>query len=175
MAEYGERPFGLRELRIVNGATNVALPVAMTMQVTERVITGELSGDDRLQSVVSFPNAAELNLEAGGISLGAYAALTGRTATETGTTPNQEKTLAVTSDDRYPYVEIYGRSLGEEETDDIWIHIFKAKVTEAPSGTFGLNQFYQTGLKLLAVADASNSNLIFEILQHETAEALPTS
>lgn len=174
MAGYGDKPFGLRDVKITNlaGTTQVDLPVAMTLSITERLRTGELSGDDQLQAVVSFSEAVEWELEAGGISLEAYALLSGRTVTTSGSTPTEQTTLNVEGAETFPYIKIYGKSIGDE-SDDVHVLLYKAKVIGGFSGQFQDGQFFQNGLSGIAVDDGSNG--IMDIVQHETAEDLPST
>jgi len=173
MSGYGEMPFGLRDVKITNmaGTTQVDLPRGQNLAYRERVRSGELSGDDALQAAVAFVEAIEWSLEAGGISLEAWALLTGRTATEEGTTPNQTTTLTVSAGDEFPYVKIYGKSMGDDG-DDIHVKFFKAKCTSL-EGTFAEGEFFVTSCSGIGVDDGSNG--IVDIVQNETAADLPTS
>lgn len=170
---YGDKPFGLRDVKITNiaGDAQVDLPASRTLSFSERIRSGELTGDDSLVAVVAFAEAVEWSLEAGGISLEAYALLTGRTATEAGTTPNQTMTLAGEAGDTFPYIKIYGKSLGEGD-DDIHCKIFKAKVTSL-EGSFGEGEFFVTSCSGVAVDDGTDG--IFEFVQNETAADLPAT
>lgn len=174
MAGYGDKPFGLRDVKITNlaGTTQVDLPVAMTLSITERLRTGELSGDDRLQAVVSFSEAVEWELEAGGISLEAYALMSGRTVSTSGSSPSEVTTLTVSGAEAFPYFKIYGKSIGDE-SDDVHVLLFKAKVTSGFSGQFQDGQFFQNGLSGIAVDDETNG--VMDIVQNETAQDLPTT
>lgn len=168
------KPFGIRDIKITNlaGTTQVDLPNAQTMTFTERLTTGEMRGDDATQAVVAFTDALEWELEAGGISLEAYALMTGRTITLSGTTPNQVNTLAGNAGDVYPYFKIYGKSQGDG-ADDIHVKILKAKLTGGFEGEFKDGEFWVTKCSGIAV-DPGAGNL-FEIIQNESATTLPTT
>jgi hypothetical protein len=168
------KPFGLREVRIKRGATNIALPVARTMTFTPEVVSGEMQGDDETVALTAFERAVEFSLEAGGISLEAWALMTGRTVVEAGSTPNETRTLTAESGaagNSYPYFEIWGRSVGDD-ADDIWLHIFDAKLMSSPQGSFQGDQFFVTSLSGKAI---NRGDGLYEVVQHETATALPTS
>lgn len=173
MSDYGDKPFGLRDIKLTNigGTTQVDLPAARSMSFSERVRSGELTGDDAVKAVVAFSEAVEWELEGGGISLEVYALITGRTATESGSTPNQTNTLVGSAGDSFPYFKIYGKSLGEGD-DDIHCKIFKAKVTSI-EGDFAEGEFFVTSCSGVAIDDDSNG--IFEFVQNETAASLPES
>ena len=168
------RAFGLRDLKLtpISGGTQVDLPHAMTLTVKERVVTGELHGDDAVQALVTFSDAVEWELEAGGISLEAYALMTGRSITLASTTPNQTNTLGVNAGDVYPYFKIYGKSMGDG-IDDIHVKINKAKLTGPLEGQFKDGEFYVTKCSGMGI-DPGGTNTL-DIVQNETATALPGS
>jgi hypothetical protein len=171
---YGDKPYGLRAISLLSlGVTPapVTLPAAQKMKVTPRITSGELKGDDALKSAVAMVEAAEWELEAGGITLTAYAKLTGKTVTTSGSTPNEVSTFKLAAGDPMPYITIFGKSLGDG-TDDIHIKLWKAKVTEL-EGEFIEDKFYITKCKGLAVDDGTNG--IVSFVQNETATALPAT
>lgn len=170
---YGQRPFGLRNVRLTNmaGSEQVSLPAAQTLSFNERVKSGELSGDDRTIAVVAFSDAIEWSIEAGGISLEAYALMTGRSVSEDGTTPSQAKTMTGQGGlEVFPYFKIYGKSVGDG-TDDVHVKIFKAKLTSI-QGQLGDNNFWVTQAGGVAIDDGENG--LFDIVQNETAADLPS-
>lgn len=168
------RAFGLRDLKVVKlpGTTVVDLPNAMTMTFKERLTSGELRGDDATQAVVAITDAAEWELEAGAISLEAWAAMTGRSITLTGTTPNQVNTYTAEAGDVYPYFKIYGKSVGDG-ADDVHVLIWKAKCTGGVEGEFKDGEFWVTKCSGIAVDDGTNG--IYDVVQNETAAALPVT
>jgi len=89
MAGYGDKPFGLRQVRLVYSSTVVDLPAAQELSFKERIASDELKGNDKIVDAVSISEAAEFEISDGGISLEAYAVLTGRSAVEAGSTPNR--------------------------------------------------------------------------------------
>lgn len=175
MAGYGDKPFGLRDVKVTNigGTVQVDLPYGMTLSFKERITSGELRGDDATVSIVAIADALEWELEAGGISLEAYALMTGRTATSAGVQPNRTLTLQGNAGDNYPYFKIYGKSVGDASTDDIHVKINKAKLTGALEGEFKDGEFFVT--KCSGVAIDPGAGGIFDIVQNETATTLPAS
>lgn len=174
---YGQKPFGLNQVVLTNlaGDTQVALPAPRVMQFTERLTTGELRGGDRTQAAVSILDALEWSLEAGGISLEAWALMSGRTATESGSTPNRTNTITAKTGDRYPYFKIYGKMIGDEGDDDLHVKIYKAKLTSPLQGQFQDQEFFVTQCSGIALGDADNDDDVYEIVQNETAADLPSS
>ena len=167
-------PFGIRDIKITNiaGTTQVDLPNAQTLTFTERLTQGEMRGDDATQAVVAFTDALEWELESGGISLEAYALMTGRTIVLSGITPAQVNTLSANAGDVYPYFKIYGKSQGDE-AGDIHVKINKAKLTGALEGEFKDGEFFVT--KCSGIAVDPGTGALYEIVQNETSAALPAT
>lgn len=175
MSGYGEKLFGLKEIKFVSmdNETVVDLPVSRKLMFRERVISAELPGDDAIQSLHTVPVACDWELEHGGLPLEAYALATGRTVTETGSTPNQENVLQANLSS-YPYFQIFGKVIDDAD-GDMHCHIAKAKLTESPEGTFEYGQFYTISFKGSGLAGASGYT--FQFAQNETTLELdlPTS
>jgi hypothetical protein len=175
MSGYGDKPFGLREIKLVNiGGTVVApLPAAMKLSFKERLVSGEMRGNDVVQALVAITDAVEWSLENGGLSLEAWAMMTGRTVTETGTTPTQINTMNIDGGQVYPYFKVYGKSIGENANDDIHIKLYKCKLTGSLEGEFADGSFFVTSCSGLALPDGTNG--IADVVQNETAADLPTA
>ena len=168
---FGQAPFGLREVTVVAAGNTVAVPVAQNMTFTERVKTGELAGDDVTKAVVAFTDAVNWSLQAGGISLEAYTEMTGRTLATSGTTPNQTKTMTAEAGEAFPYFKTYGRALGDGN-DNIHVKLWKCKLTSI-EGRFADGQFMVSSASGIAIDDGTNG--VMDIVQNETAAALPTT
>jgi len=164
------KPFGLRNVKLVSmdGLTVVPLEASQTLGFSEKISGGELKGDDVIKALVSFSEQIEWELEAGGIPLEAYALITGRAITTTGTTPNRTSTLTGHGGDVYPYFRIYGQSLGDMQ-DDVHCKIFKCKASGKIEGKFGEGKFFATKIKGNGVPDDASSGKTFEFVTHETA------
>lgn len=174
MAGFGDKPFGLRQVRIVVGGTYVDLPAAMTLKFKETTTSGTLRGNDKRIAIVSFADGAEWELEAGGISLEAYAKLTGRTVTTSGTTPSQKITLNGKAGDVFPYFKVYGKAMGPS-ADDTWVTIFNCKIDgDGLDGEFKDGAFFITKCKGTAI-DLGDGNGVWTVTQNETAATLPTT
>lgn len=175
MAGYGDKPFGLREIKLVNmaGDTVVSLPAATKLGFQERLVSGEMRGNDVVQALVAITDAVEWSLENGGLSLEAWAMMTGRTVTETGTTPSQVNTMNIDGGQVYPYFKVYGKSIGENANDDIHVKLYKCKLTAPLEGEFTDGEFFVTSCSGLALPDGVNG--IADVVQNETAAALPST
>lgn len=174
MSSYGNKLFGLRDVKVTNitGTTQKDLPVSRTLGLRVRLKGGELSGDDALKAVVSFVEAVEWELEAGGIDLDALAIMVGNATVVAGTTPSETTTLSFDAGDDMPYFKLYGKSLGDG-SDDVHVKLFKCKCTGQIEGSFQDGQFYITRCSGIAIDDGTNG--IMDIVQNETAATLPTT
>lgn len=171
---YGDKPFGIRDVKItdISGSTQVDLPSSRMLTFRERVKSGELSGDDKTLALVSRADAIEWELEAGGISLEAYALLTGRSASSSGTTPNRTNTLTGEATEQFPYVKIYGKAVGDG-SDDIHVKIWKTKVMGPLEGSFQDGEFFVSKCSGVGIDDGTNG--VWDLVQNETAANLPSS
>lgn len=165
--------YGLRDIKItsLDGVTQVDLPAARTLGWSESVVSDELDGDDVVVSVVGFVKGVEWEMESGGISLEAFALLTGETVVTSGSTPNRQQKVTRKGGKNFPWVKIYGRSLGDG-SDGAWVLLKKCKVTEL-EGSLGNQEFFLTKCSGMGIADSSND--IYDIVKLETDAALPTS
>lgn len=168
-------PYGLRDVKLVNFKATpdvVDLPAAQTLTWSEATQSNQLRGDDVVVATVTFPESLEWELESGGISLEAYALMTGRTVTTSGVSPNVIKTISATNaNSGYPYFKIYGKAVGQEN-DDVHVKIYYAKVTEI-SGELTGEEFLVTSCSGMAVFDGSGK--LYDIVHNETATTLPAS
>jgi len=171
---YGDKPFGIRDVKItdITGSTQVDLPSARVLSFREVGKSGALSGDDKTVALVSRADTIEWDLEAGGISLEAYALLTGRTASQSGTTPNRTNTLTGEATEQFPYVKIYGKAVGDG-ADDVHVKIWKAKVMGAIEGGLQDGEFLVTKCSGVGIDDGTNG--VWDLVQNETAANLPSS
>lgn len=168
------KSFGLRDVKITNmlGTLQVDLPASQKLTVTPRFSTGEMMGDDSIQSLVSYIIGANFDFESGGIPLSALALMTDKSATLAGESPNQTVTLKWEAGDIMPYFKIYGKAIAEEG-DDIHAKLFKCKLTTPPSGDFQGENFYINKCSGTALDDGSNG--VVEFVQNETQSDLPGS
>jgi len=164
------KPFGLKQITLVNNADNQAiiLPAALELEFEETVVSGEFFGNDELQGLVTQPLGVKGKFKAGGIPLNAYALMTGHTLTNTGTTPNEVATLEGDSAS-FPYFKIYGKSLGDEG-DDVHVKILKCKLTSSPKGAFKRGEFFMLEAEFQGVKVDGKA---YDMVAHETAVALP--
>jgi hypothetical protein len=168
---FGNESFGLRQVKIKQGATLVTLQAAQTLSCTPRSIVSELKGAFKIIAVSTIVEALEWSLENGGIQLDALALMTGWTAVASGSTPNQTNTLTAHAGTAFPYFTIYGKVLGSG-LDDLHVKIFRAKIMSV-EGEFQGGEFHVDRISGIAIKDGTRG--LFELVQNETAAALPLS
>ena len=162
------KPFGLRDIKLtsMDGLTQVDLPASRTLMFKERVMTGEFTGDDELQGIVTIPIGCEGSLEAGGISLEAYALMSGHTYT-----PGSGLDTLEGDASSFPYFKIYGKSV-DDEGGDIHCKILKAKLTSALEGEFKYGEFFVTKMSFAGVKVGGKA---FEFVANDEEDDLPSS
>lgn len=165
------RPFGLREITVKRSGAPVKLPAAMTLSFKEVLNSGEMHGNDATQAVVAVADKVEWSLESGGISLEAFTEMTGRAIVLSGTGTTEVNTMTARAGDIYPYFEIRGRSVGDD-SGDIHVILPKCKLTDGMQGEFKDGEFFVTSCSGIAVDDGT---ALYQLVQNETAAALPTS
>lgn len=165
----GEFAFGLRELKVTDsgGQGAVALPASLLLHVTERIEAEEFWSEGTLIGVAALTTAVEWELESGGIPLGAWSLLTGRTRTVSGLGSGQTVSLSAAQGIAFPAVRIYGRALAAEG-GDVHCKIYEAVLT-AIEGTFRVGEFWVTSCAGVAIGQGGR---FYEFAQHVTARAI---
>lgn len=171
MADYGDKIYGLRQLRFVRGASVVDAPAATELSFKERIASDELKGNDKVVDVVAISEAVEWELSDGAISLELWALLTGRSATEAGSTPNRTMTYNASAQVAFPWFKIYGKAI-DSSIGDVHCKIYKAKLQEL-EGKFENGKFWVASAKGMGIDDDVNG--VFTFKQNETAASLPSS
>lgn len=176
-------PYGLREVKVtpytdatrtVLAGTSIRFPNSQTFSFSETEEFNELRGDDQLVAVHGAGAQVEWELEGGGMSFEAMAAMYGGTVTTTGVTPNQVKTWDKLTTDIRPYFKVRGRAISDSG-GDVHCVIHAAKSTDDMEGEFADGEFWLakaagTGLGSLVTADLGK---VYSFIQNETATAVP--
>lgn len=167
---FGQAAFGLRQVKLTDtaGGTVVYLPSAMMLHFTEKTQSADFTADGVWVAARTIPVGVEWELEAGGISLEAYAKMTGRTAAQAGSTPNRTVTMVGDGGTDFPYFRVYGQAV-DDVTGDVHCVIYRCKVQEL-EGTLRNGEFFVTSCAGIGVEDTTNG--IFAFVQHETKVAL---
>lgn len=173
-------PFGLRDVKIYPfldqqgtelAAEGIDLPAAQTFSFADSEDYTDLRGDDEL--LASHGNGAQVNwtLEAGGISLNAWAALTGGQIIETGVAPNRVVTLRKCTDDTRPYFQVRGLAMNDNQGDTVGV-VYRAKCNGDIGGQFGEGAFFVTSADGIGMG-IPGTRLLYDWIQHESKTFLP--
>lgn len=173
-------PFGLRDVRLTplgaNGATPgtaVDLPVSRTLSFSEDEDFEDLRGDDTLVASHGSGPTVSWDLEAGGISLEAYAVMAGGAVVSSGTTPAMKKVYTKLITDGRPYFKIEGQSINDNGGDFHCV-IYRAKATESLEGEMSDGSFWLTSAsgKGYGSLEAVPIGKVYEFTHNETAIAI---
>ena len=174
-------PFGLRDIKLTplgtDGATPgtpVDLPAARTLSFSDTEEFEELRGDDTVQGSHGSGPVNEWELEAGGISLEAYAVMAGGTVTTEGVTPNEKKTYRKLITDARPYFKIEGQAINDNGGDLHGI-IYRAKADGSLEGTMEDSTFLLTsasGKGYGSLEDEDWEGAVYDFVHNETAVSI---
>ena len=178
MALTESLPYGLRDVSlrpVVNGVVGAAvdLPNAQIFSFEETEEFEELRGDDRVRARRGKGASVSWSLEAGGISLEAYAILTGGTQTSTGVSPNQQKKYSKKDTDARPEFQVEGQSISESGGDFHTV-LFRCKAEGKISGEQSDGTFWISKCEGSALGRLSDGT-IYEFTQNETVSPISTS
>lgn len=171
--DQGAPSFGLNDLKIAtwNSAGSygslVDVMSAQMANVTLRMISATLTGDDQETAVASRAIGGEQQMRWGGVSFSALEVMLGISA---GTISSVEQ-IQISGGDAMPYFGIIGKALAEEGGGDLWVYCPKAKLTSS----FTLAQmeygaFTIPEVTVQLVSDASYG--IINLISHPTALAI---
>lgn len=177
-------PYGLRDIKMTPyadaggttlGSVVVDLPNARTLSFSETEEFEELRGDDRLVTTRGRGAIVEWELEAGGLSLDAWKALSGGTITETGTSGARKRVYRKAGRQSRPWNYIEGQIISDSGGD---IHgiLYRCRATEELEGEFGDGEFFLTacsGQALPLLEDGVDEDVLYDIVHNETAVAIP--
>lgn len=169
------KTYGLADLKFApltaeEPGTLVDVPGIRSLEVTITTDSDELRGDGKVISVTDKGQGAEWSAEEGGLSMQALEIITGKTATDTGTTPTATSRIDIHADDRRPYFFLTGQAL-DDAIGDVQVILWKAKATGNLTFNFADENYLTPGFEGRAVGLTAD-DLLASIIQHETATAL---
>lgn len=172
-------PYGLRDVKVkpISEAgvvgTPIDLPNARTFSFEESEEFEELRGDDKVVASRGQGATVGWELEGGGISLEAYAAMNGGEVELTGVTPNQIKTYVKKVTDAKPRFQVEGQALSESGGDFHCV-LPNCKATDGIEGELSDGSFFLTSASGTALGDPT-TDILYEFVQNETATPIPAS
>ncbi len=178
-------PFGLRDIKLVpyTDATAtvmaedmVDLPYARTLSFTESEDFEDLRGDDQLVTSHGSGPWVEWELESGGISLEAYAVMSGGVVTTTGTGSTLAKRYRKKVTDVKPYFAVIGQSISDSG-GDLHCIIYRAKITDNLEGEVADQSFFLTagsgkGYGSWRTDPVGEYGTVFDFVQHAQLTAI---
>lgn len=167
-------PYGLRDVKLkkYTGLTlgsAVDLPASRTLSFSEAEEFEELRGDDKLIAVRGKGPTISWDLEAGGISLAAYAIMAGGAVVSTGTTPNQVSTYSKLGSDVRPYFQAEGQAISDIG-GDFHAVLYKLRANGDIEGEMADGAFWLTSASGIGLPDADDA--LYDFVQNETATAI---
>lgn len=175
-------PYGLRDVKITPytdasgttlATTSIDLPYGRTFSFTESEDFEELRGDDKVISSRGKGAGVDWELEAGGLSFEAVAAMYGGTVTETGVTPNSKKVWTKKVTDARPYFKVEGQAISDSG-GDVHCVLDRCRATDDLTGEMGDGSFWLTGASGTALPSlqATRTDVLYEFTQNESVTAI---
>lgn len=175
-------PYGIRDVKLTPysdiagttlGDTSVDLPNMQTFSFSETEEFQELRGDDRLVTVHGQGAQVEWEIESGGISLRAWAILTGGTATESGVAPNRTLTLRKKASDVRLFFRVEGQAISDSG-GDLHTVVYRCRANDTIEGEFADGEFFVTNASGVGLPlDIDGFDLLYDFIQNETQKAIP--
>lgn len=174
-------PYGIRDAKLtpytdaqgtVLDTTSIDLPNMQTLSFSESEEFAELRGDDRLVTTRGQGAQVDWSLEAGGISIRAWAIMSGGTVIESGLTPNRKIILRKKATDTRPFFRIDGRIVSDSG-GDVHVRIYRCRCNDTIEGDFSDGEFFVTSASGVGLPLLDDTNdLLYDIIRHETSTVL---
>lgn len=174
-------PFGLRDVKIkpyTNATlstlgTGIDLPYARTFGFAETEDFEEMRGDDKLIAVRGKGAGVDWDLEAGGLSFTAMAAIYGGTVTESGTTPATKRSWKKLTTDQRPYFSVEGQAISDSG-GDVHCIVDRCRATDDMSGEMADGSFWLSGAsgRALPSLQTARADVVYEFIFNETPVAI---
>lgn len=178
--ETGGPQFGLSDVKIATWNSDgsygsaVDIPSVQMFSVNARVVSAELTGDDRITATASRVVGASLQMRNGSVTIAALEILFGLTATSSIASPNNVKNLRINSGIRLPYFGVIGKVLAEEGDGDLWAFIPKCRITaDVTLMNAGYGTFVVPEMNAVGVADEDYGVINFVVHETEAAVTIP--
>lgn len=177
-------PYGVRDCKItlytdsagtILGTASIDLPNMQTFSFSETEEFQELRGDDRVVTTRGQGAQVEWSLEAGGVALRVWAALTGGEVIESGVTPNRTITVRKKSSDNRPFFRLEGQAISDSG-GDVHAIVYRCRSNSNIEGSFSDGEFFITSASGLGLPLMDEDfDLLYDFVQNETRTAIPTT
>lgn len=172
-------PYGLRNTTITPYTTagadilatpSVKVPNAQKMSFSEAEDFEELRGDDKVIAIRGKGASVEWEMENGGISLKAYAAMAGGLIVTAGISPIAVTTYTKKVTDARPYFRAEGQAINDNGGDFHTI-LYRCKASKKLEGELADGKFWVSGAsgESLPSLITAKLDVLYEFLYNETA------
>lgn len=174
-------PYGIRDIKLTPysdtagltlGSVVIDLPYGQTLSFSEAESFDTLRGDDKVVTVHGQGSTVDAELDSGGVSLDAWAAMSGGVVTETGTTPNRVTTMRKAATTNRPWFLVEGQAISDSG-GDLHVIIWRARATDAIQGDFEDAKFFITSAKITGLP--LTDDVLYDFVQNETTTAISGS
>lgn len=176
-------PYGLRDIKLTPftslartayAGASIDLPNAQTFTFTETEDYEDLRGDDRLITSHGKGPVLEWDLESGGVSLDAYAAMAGGTIIDSGVTPNQIRTYRKLVTDVRPFFKVEGQAISDSGGDFHGL-VYAARATKDIKAEFKDGAFLIPGTSGVSFGSLVSGQVdrLYDFIQNETITNIP--
>lgn len=174
-------PYGIRDAKLtpysdaqgtVLDNESIDLPNMQTLSFSESEEFSELRGDDRLVTTRGQGAQVDWSIEAGGISLKAWATISGGAIIESGLTPNRKIILRKKATDSRPFFRIDGRIISDSG-GDVHVRIYRCRANDTIEGDFTDGEFFVTSASGVGLPLLDDTNdILYDIIRYEAHTAL---
>lgn len=171
-------PYGLRDVKLTpidpsTGAYGVMvdLPASRTLTWAESEDFEQLRGDDIVQAERGNGPVGSWDLEQGGISLAAYAVISGGTTGEAGISPNIIRTFSKTGLQARPYFRVDGQAINDNG-GDTHVILYRCKSTGDIGGEFTDGAFTVTKCSGSFYPDQNHASKLYDVIANETVTSI---
>lgn len=176
-------PFGLRDVKLfpVDSATGarvvasgVDLPSSRIFSFKEVAESEQLDGDDQIQAMHEYNTVVEWELEAGGISLEAYAMVAGGSVATSGLDPDEVKTYTKLKSDSRPYFEVEGQAISDSG-GDLHMVVYRCKADGDIEGGFQNGTFMLTKASGKGYGLPGEDGKLYDLVQNQAVTSIVTA
>lgn len=174
-------PYGVRDVKLtqyidalgmVLGPSSVDLPYIQTLNFTEAEEFSELRGDDKLITTRGRGSMVNWDLESGGLSISAWALMSGGSVIERGLEPDREIELQKKATQARPWFRIDGKIISDSG-GDVLVRIYRCRANGDISANFTDGEFQTSSVTGVGYPLLDDTNdLLYSIFRRETSQAL---
>lgn len=173
--------YGVRDAKLTQYAdalgmiltdTSVDMPYMQHLNFTEAEEFQELRGDDRLITTRGKGSQVNGDIQAGGLSIPAWAVITGGSIIERGLTPNREIELRKRSTQSRPFWRCDGKIISDSG-GDILVRIYRCRANGDIQANFADGEFQVSQIAFVGMPLIDDTNdLLYSIFRRESTSEI---